>query len=417
MKELFAESRYLKMAAAAIAAVMVICAIAGRFYAFGSGPSEEELMEIEKSGAKIAVPFDKYREIASIKGAGGAAAGKLKDDVWEIIDPGSGKNVEIQGFAKFVGSGGGFAFLCSDDGESVIVDAAKSLNSGKPVFFEEEKRYDSAYYDGESGVILVEESGMTRILSVDGKELYRTADENAWLIPGSKYVQESAEQEDRYLLRNIYTGEVGCRLNENEYVRGYYAGHFVVEVTENPEDLLQSTHNYLLSDSFVRPEGIEDFAFYSGDREYIYIYQEDVSSAEKIIDKTGQVAFEIKEDEERGSFVGISNDQVIYTTKEAGVMEYITIAGENKGAVSKHRELCMSAFEDGLATAGIRKGGNAGRMSDAIATESKNYIFGFIDEEFNHVTDFIFDWASEIEEGFAAVKIGGQYALLDLREV
>lgn len=98
-------------------------------------------------------------------------------------------------------------------------------------------------------------------------------------------------------------------------------------------------------------------------------------------------------------------------------MEYITIAGENKGAVSKHRELCMSAFEDGLATAGIRKGGNAGRMSDAIATESKNYIFGFIDEEFNHVTDFIFDWASEIEEGFAAVKIGGQYALLDLREV
>ena len=67
MKELFTESRYLKMAAAAIAAVMVICAIAGRFYAFGSGPSEEELMEIEKSGAKIAVPFDKYREIASIK--------------------------------------------------------------------------------------------------------------------------------------------------------------------------------------------------------------------------------------------------------------------------------------------------------------------------------------------------------------
>ena len=53
----------------------------------------------------------------------------------------------------------------------------------------------------------------------------------------------------------------------------------------------------------------------------------------------------------------------------------------------------------------------------AIATESKNYIFGFIDEEFNHVTDFILDWASEIEEGFAAVKIGGQYALLDLREV
>ena len=169
MKELFTESRYLKMAAAAIAAVMVICAIAGRFYAFGSGPSEEELMEIEKSGAKIAVPFDKYREIASIKGAGGAAAGKLKDDVWEIIDPGSGKNVEIQGFAKFVGSGGGFAFLCSDDGENVIVDVAKSLNSGKPVFFEEEKRYDSAYYDGESGVILVEESGMTRILSVDGR--------------------------------------------------------------------------------------------------------------------------------------------------------------------------------------------------------------------------------------------------------
>lgn len=30
MKELFAESRYLKMAAAAIAAVMVICAIAGQ---------------------------------------------------------------------------------------------------------------------------------------------------------------------------------------------------------------------------------------------------------------------------------------------------------------------------------------------------------------------------------------------------
>ena len=149
--------------------------------------------------------------------------------------------------------------MCSDDGENVIVDVAKSLNSGKPVFFEEEKRYDSAYYDGESGVILVEESGMTRILSVDGRELYRTADENAWLIPGSKYVQESAEQEDWYLLRNIYTGEVGCRLNENEYVRGYYAGHFVVEVTENPEDLLQSTHNYLLNDSFVRPEGIEDF--------------------------------------------------------------------------------------------------------------------------------------------------------------
>ena len=43
MKELFTESRYLKMAAAAIAAVMVICAIAGRFYAFGSGPSEAEL--------------------------------------------------------------------------------------------------------------------------------------------------------------------------------------------------------------------------------------------------------------------------------------------------------------------------------------------------------------------------------------
>ena len=69
-----------------------------------------------------------------------------------------------------------------------------------------------------------------------------------------------------------------------------------------------------------------------------------MSSGEKIIDKTGQVAFEIKEDEERGSFVGISNDQVIYTTKEAGVMEYITIAGENKVSVSKHRELCMSAF-------------------------------------------------------------------------
>lgn len=63
----------------------------------------------------------------------------MKDDVWEIIDPGSGKNVEIQGFAKFVGSGGGFAFLCSDDGENVIVDVAKSLNSAN-LSFSKKKR-------------------------------------------------------------------------------------------------------------------------------------------------------------------------------------------------------------------------------------------------------------------------------------
>lgn len=49
MKELFAESRYLKMAAAAIAAVMVICAIAGRFYAFGSGRLKRNLWKSKRA--------------------------------------------------------------------------------------------------------------------------------------------------------------------------------------------------------------------------------------------------------------------------------------------------------------------------------------------------------------------------------
>ena len=79
--------------------------------------------------------------------------------------------------------------------------------------------------------------------------------------------------------------------------------------------------------------------------------------------KTGQVAFEIKEDEERGSFVGISNDQVILHHSGSGVMEYITIAGENRGRFQSIENYVCLLLKMALPQQESEKGGNAGRMS------------------------------------------------------
>ena len=74
-------------------------------------------------------------------------------------------------------------------------------------------------------------------------------------------------------------------------------------------------------------------------------------------------------------------------------------------------------FGEGIALAGMAPGTGEGTVRDLIHSYGEGYKLGFVNESFEHLTDFIFDRASQPENGYTAVAIGKQWALLDLKGV
>lgn len=413
MIRLLFKSRYFRIALGVILAGLILLGAAAGMYVRGNRVSEEEISSIREWGAEIAIPFGEYRDIKLVDGETAVVAAKNRDGSWEIRDVDDDTRVTVAENGYFLGTGGGYVFLDIDD-KVTVVNAQKSLDAGKAVYPEDKKACKNAYYDEGIGCLALETESDFMLFDEAESLIYRGAGDSTMLVIGSGYVSEGS-MEEGYKIKNIYTKEVEHELPPGEAVDGYFAGHWVISVSETPDKVVSQIHYYVLDRNFDKVEEAGEFNSYLGDSEHLYVQKE--FPEDMLINRDGRVVLSQEKGDSRLDYRGTAEGWVIVSGDSPNTLRYVKLSGENEGAEQEREELCTMDFDEGIALAGLAPGTGEGTVRDLIHSYGEGYKLGFVNESFEHLTDFIFDRADQPENGYTAVAIGKQWALLDLKGV
>lgn len=406
------KSRYLKTAALATAALMILLSVCGRMYAVSMDLDDKEKEALERNGVKIEIPFGRYDEIRLIDSQRPIAAVKVFSKQWKLIDLETNNEVVLEGFTSFAGQGEGLIFMGKDNDTMQVIDAAETMATGLVSYPFGDTDYDSARYDG-NGLIWLHHAADMTVCDMDGNVVYETEGADEWMGEKPGYAEGGSEKDGIYI-KNIRTGVIEHRLKPYQNVESYMAGHWVIATQDSLEKVLSPITYHVLDNDYNMVEKAGNFTCYLGNEEYLYIqkdFPEDI-----VIDKNGETVLSNEGEENRIGFNGACKDIMFIDGKERGVLTYIKIRDGKAINTEEHNMICLLDFDDGMAAAAVENHGRTPVLEDVQKEGSSNgYKFGFVDSAYNEITGFIFDKAWESRNGYAVVMKGTRYGLIDMK--
>lgn len=426
-----------------ILAVVLVCAglYFGKSFLTNTAVSNKEIDPAELAGADVrtVIPIKDYNYMEILDSEKGIFIAGIEDYKnnkyhYDFIDD-QGKIIEsVEPKGALVSySDRWLEFLKSDDDncKTLIADTKAALEGN-----EEFKEYPYADIDGKSNHIIIDEGKCFKILDGDETLIYERTKADLSETPPyfagkPGYIIVNYKDKSSGIV-NYVSGKEEYRTIPGDEVMGYngqkweiycrgslgYEGNIVV--TTFLDDEYEPAFNKAVCNSYL---GNEKYISFVKRQVGISLNSDKAFGADILTNQQRPVVYDRDGNEFDYSrygdnIKGIAGDTLIVGQYGKAMLRYVNLEGEDKGENRKSTTLlCFMDFEDDIAVACETKGNDSTDMDTVKEGFIKGYKWGFIDREFNKITEFDFDAAFETQNGYAVVGKNYKFGVIDFKGV
>ena len=266
-------------------------------------------------------------------------------------------------------------------------------------------------WNNNTGDFLIRKNEELSVMNQKGKIIYSTSlktveqEENDDRLYYPEFADDdyiNVFNEDKTAdLINIRTGETVYHTGENEGVLKKEGDKWVV-YQQNEDGT--SVYSFLNEDFTEAFEGKKCLNYKASDGYFAFseLLEDGMDNKDKVYCPDGS-EFNISR---YGYQVRGFADNMVLVGKGTSLVNYVNLEGPDKGkSAYKSSDACERKFYNGMAPA-CKSTINEVYAETGIPEEEKSGTgleWGFVDKNLNHVTDFAFDYVSDIENGYAVV--------------
>ncbi len=386
---------------------------AGSYYLVNEAKEENSVNLSEFAGGNIEeiIPLGRYRTIKILSGEKELFLGekKGKENKWYIFDRDGNELADIPVDGTFEKKNNKYILFYEEEKYLLVKYDEVSQENHKV----EIKKYSYADIDenGENYISYNKDRKTYEVWTPEDKVLYSIPEKD---IDGDHPVKFA--EKNGYLLKtknscdhiiNYMTGKDENKAKKNSTVCDYVAGRWIIDIDEKTE-IVHTVKYQVLNDHYEDVSGVTS-SFYYGNENLLAIrghYGKDM-----LCDTFGHDV----ETEKYGMCIADAENAIAYYDNQC--INYLTMVDGKIKVMDKQKFYCRMAFEDGFSKA------YKGKDLDIKDFQSDDFMnngeegWGFVDENMNPATEFVFSAVTEPDNRYAVVGVGRKQGLIRLKEV